>query len=85
MTLRKLCLEKGYISGDEKTKRVTDGYILKKKPMTKDEISNLRRTYSLYISLPEEYCPKIELCERDYEGHKALYDELVTLSWQYRQ
>jgi len=82
--LRKICIEREYISGNEKTRSFTDGSILRKQPMSGDEIKNLRRTYSLYTKLPEEYFPKIELCERDYERHKTLFDELVSLSWKLR-
>ena len=53
--------------------------------MSGDEINNLRRTYSLYTRLPEEYFSKIELCERDYERHKTLFNELVSLSWKLSQ
>jgi len=76
--LRKYCIENGYISGNERTRTFTDASILKNQPMSVDEITNLRRTYSLYTKLPEEYFPKIELCERDYEHHKTLYNELVS-------
>ena len=79
--LRKLCIEKGYMTGDELARTFTDASILKNQPMTPEEIKNLRRTYRLYTKLPEEHFPKIELCERDYEGHKDLFKELVALSW----
>ena len=80
--LRKFCYEKGYISGTEKGRTFTDASILKKQAMSGEEIRNLRRTYRLYTKLPEEYFPKIELCEKDFETHKDLFDELVSLSWQ---
>lgn len=83
--LRRFCIENGYISGDEKARTYTDASILKNQPMSGDEIKNLRRTYGLYTKLPEEYFPKIELCERDYEGHKTLFNELVSLSWKLGQ
>lgn len=77
--LRKYCVENEYISGDERTRTFTDASILKNQPMGVDEITNLRRTYSLYTRLPKEYFSKIELCERDYEHHKTLYNELVSI------
>lgn len=83
--LRKFCIENGYISGDEKARTYADASILKNQPMSESEIKNLRRTYGLYTKLPEEYFPKIGLCERDFEGHKTLFNELVSLSWKLRQ
>ena len=77
--LRKYCIEKGYITGKEKARTFTDASMLKNQPMSRDEITNLRRTYGLYTRLPEEYFPQIELCERDYEHHKTLFNELVSI------
>lgn len=80
--LRKYCIEKGYISGDEKTRTFTDASILKNQMMSTNEITGLRRTYRLYTKLPQKYFPQIELCEKSYEAHQALFTELVSLSWQ---
>jgi radical SAM superfamily enzyme YgiQ (UPF0313 family) len=82
--LRQLCIEKGYMTGSERSRTFTDASVLMNQPMTADEISNLRRNYGLYISLPEKYFPQIELCEKDYGNHRELFDELVALSWKYR-
>jgi len=83
--LRQYCLDKGYINGDEKARTFTDASILKNQPMSSGEIAALRRTYKLYISLPDKYFPQIELCEKDYENHKNLFNELVNLSWELRK
>jgi len=49
--LRKICLEKGYMSGTEKVKTFTDASILKNQPMSGEEIRNLRRTYiKIYLT-----------------------------------
>lgn len=79
--LRQFCIDKGYINGDEKAKTFTDISILKNQPMSPDEIQNLRRTYRLYTRLPNRYFPEIELCEKDYESNKKLFEKLVSLSW----
>ncbi|MCZ7393710.1 MAG: radical SAM protein [Candidatus Methanoperedens sp.] len=79
--LRQFCIDKGYINGDEKAKTFTDRSILKNQPMSPEEIQNLRRTYRLYTKLPQKYFPEIELCEKDYESYKKLFNELVSLSW----
>lgn len=81
--LRQFCIERGYIEGNEKARTFTDMSILKNQPMSPEEIRNLRRTYRLYTKLPRKYFPKIELCEKDYENHKELFKELVSLSWKF--
>jgi len=85
VVLRQYCLDKGYINGDETARTFTDASILKNQPMSPEEVAALRRTYKLYISLPYEYYPQIELCEKDYENHKDLFKELVDLSWELRK
>jgi len=77
--LRDLCIERGYITGDEPARSFTEGPILKNQPMSPQEIIGLRRCYALYTKLPKEYFPQIELCERDYENNVELYEHLVTL------
>lgn len=77
--LRELCIKKGYITGDEPARSFTEGPILMNQPMSSKEIVELRRCYALYTKLPKEYYPQIELCEKDYENHQALFQELVSL------
>ena len=77
--LREYCIERGYITGKERTATFTDASILRNQPMTAEEVCNLRRTYSLYTKLPEEYFPQIELCERQYEKHRDLFERLVKI------
>ena len=83
--LRQYCLDKGYIDGNEKARTFTDTTILKNQPMSPEEITAIRRTYGLYVSLPDHYFPQIELCEKDYENHKNLFNDLVKLSWELRK
>jgi hypothetical protein len=79
LPLRDLCLERGYITGDEEAREFTAGSILKNQPMSAQEIFNIRRCYSLYTKLPIEYFPDIEKCEKDYENNKELFAKLVGL------
>jgi len=79
--LREYCIEKGYITGKERTTNFTDPPILKNQPMSPMEVYNIRRVYSLYTRLPEEYFPKIERCEKDYENNRELYNELISLMY----
>lgn len=77
--LRDLCIEKGYIRGNEPARSFTDGPILMNQPMSPEEIRGIRRCYGLYTKLPKKYFPQIELCEKDYANHVDLYQELVQL------
>jgi radical SAM superfamily enzyme YgiQ (UPF0313 family) len=77
--LRDYCIKNGLITGTEKVRTFTDKSILKNQPMTPDEMYNIRRTYSLYTKLPEEYYPDIQKCEKDYDNNVALFDRLVTI------
>ncbi len=79
--LRKMCVDEGFISGNEPAKTFTSDSILLRQPMTPLEISGLRRCYRLYTKLPKSYFSKIELCEKDLENHRELFQELVDLSW----
>ena len=77
--LRDLCIEKGYITGDEPARSFTEGPILQNQPMSPKEILDIRRTYALYTKLPKDYFGDVEKCEKDYENNQALYAELVEL------
>lgn len=82
--LTRLCIEKGFITGKEPMATFTSGSLLKMPPpyLSKEEITNLRKTFALYTSLPKEYYPQIEKCEKDYESNKKLFDDLVDLRWK---
>jgi len=79
--LRQFCIEKGYITGNEKTINFTDPPILKHQPMSPKEVYNIRRVYSLYTRLPIDYFPQIERCEKDFENHQELYQSLISLMY----
>jgi hypothetical protein len=80
--LREFCIKNGFITGKEKTTNFTDPSILKNQPMSPKEVYNIRRVYSLYSRLPEEYFPKIELCEQDFDNNIDLYQELISLMYK---
>ena len=82
-SLRQLCIQEGFIKGDEKLPTFTSCSILKMPQISREEIVNLRRVFLLYSMLPKEYYSKIEKCEKDYQGNKALYEELVNLRWRF--
>lgn len=80
--LTDLCVKEGYVEKDAKPNFFTDRSILKMPQISQEEIEGLRRVFSLYALLPEERFKDIELCERDYEHHTELYQELVDLRWR---
>ena len=80
--LREHCIKNGYITGREKTINFTDPPILKNQPMSPMEVYNIRRVYSLYSRLPKEYFSKIEICEKDYENNRELYNSLILLMYK---
>lgn len=80
--LRDMCVEKGYIEEDAKSCFFTDHSILKMPQISQEEITNLRRVFSLYAALPEKYFKEIEICEKDYENNKGIYEKLVNLRWE---
>jgi anaerobic magnesium-protoporphyrin IX monomethyl ester cyclase len=80
--LREFCVKNGFITGKEKTINFTDPPILKNQPMSPIEVYNIRRVYSLYSRLPEEYFSKIELCEKDFESNIDLYQDLISLMYK---
>jgi len=80
--LREYCIANGYITGNEKTTNFTDPPILKNQPMSPIEVYNIRRVYSLYTRLPEEYFSKIELCEKDFDNNRELYNDLISLMYK---
>lgn len=82
--LTKLCIEKGFMTGLEPMNTFTSGSILKMPPpyVSAKEILNFWRVFALYCSLPKKYYPQIELCEKDFENNKKLYDELIDLRWK---
>ena len=79
--LRDISIEEGFIKGDEPLFGFTEGSILNMPQISSEEIVNLRRVFLLYTTLPEDYSPEIERCERDFERNRDLYDKLVKLRW----
>lgn len=79
--LREICIEEGYITGNEPLPTFTEGSILKMPQISFEEITNLRRVFILYATLPEKYFPLIGKCEKDFNENKELYQELVKIRW----
>jgi len=82
--LTKLCIEKGFLSPDKPMVTFTSESLLDMPPpyLSAKEIKNLWRVFMLYVTLPKEYYPQIEKCEKDYDNHKELFEELLKLRWE---
>jgi radical SAM superfamily enzyme YgiQ (UPF0313 family) len=83
--LREVCVKEGYMAENDRLTTFTSGSILKMPQISSEEITNIRRVFMLYATLPEKYYPKIEECEKDYYGNKQLYKELVNIRWSINQ
>ena len=81
--LTKLCIKEGFITGYEQLGTFTSNSVLKMPQITKEEISNLRRTFMLYAKLPKEYYPEIEKCEKDFKNNIELFNQLLSLRWKH--
>ena len=79
--LRQVCIEEGFIKGSEPLHTFTGGSMLTMPQFSPDAIRGIRRVFLLYAALPKKYYHMIGKCERDYEGHKDLYEKLVRLRW----
>lgn len=78
---RKIDIQEGYITGNEPLPTFTSDSILKMPQISSEEIKNIRKVFLLYATLPENYYPQIEKCEKDFHGNKELYEELVNIRW----
>jgi hypothetical protein len=50
--------------------------------ITKQETDDLVRTFSLYATLPQEYWPMIEQCERSPETSESVFADLERIYWR---
>lgn len=82
LPLTRMCLENGWITGEEIIPTYTERSIIKQPSISIDEVSNLRRVFLLYAKLPKKYWPEIEKCEQDYENNKDLFDHLIDVRWE---
>lgn len=83
--LRQYCVERGYIQDQPEFPSLestsTFGVLgtspLNMPSMSKEEISGLERTMSLYINLPEQYFGDIRIAEQDDEAGRNQYRRLI--------
>ena len=61
--LRDICIDEGFIQGDEKVVSTQTTSILKFPDITAEKIEALKKTFSLYVSLPKILYPLLRVCE----------------------
>jgi len=78
--LREICLQKGYITGDEDLPLSWyNRSVLKMPSLSQDEIAGLEKTFVLYVKLPKSYWPDIKIAEQDNEEGNIMFEKLSKL------
>ena len=80
--LTNFCIDQGYMEKDAIIPDFTEASILTMPSISKEEISNLLKTFILYAKLPQELWEQVEVCEKDFDSNKSLFDELMVLRWE---
>ncbi len=76
--LRKLCVDKGYIKGNEIVSiDTTRDSMLNMPQISSDELRGLARTFPLYVKLPEDQYSKIKLAEKEDKEGERVFEELA--------
>jgi len=71
-SLRKLCVEKGYVSEDFIFGSINVDVPLNMPQLSREEIRGLRRVFTLYARMPKEHWPQIKKAEKfDQEGNRT--------------
>lgn len=69
--LYRYCIEKGYLTNEDKVHQLLDAVPLRNQKITYEEIKGLQRTFPLYATFPEERFPEICRAEKfDDEGNR---------------
>lgn len=69
--LYQYCIEKGYLSSEDKVHQLLDGAMLKMETISYQELKGLQRTFPLYATFPEAMFDAIRVAERfDEEGNR---------------
>ena len=78
--LREICLEKGYITGQEDFPITWFKYsILNMPSLSKEEIYGLEKTFVLYVMLPKKYWADIKIAEQENEKGDAMLEKLMMI------
>ncbi len=82
-SLRDYCVKKGYISEDYLSGDAHLGSGLDMPNITKEEISGLQRTFSLYVKLPKKQYPEIKIAEKFNKKGNDKFRELSRAYYNY--
>jgi radical SAM superfamily enzyme YgiQ (UPF0313 family) len=74
--LYEYCLEKGYLSKDDKVHQLLDGAPLRMNSITYEELKGLQRTFPLYAKLPEDLFPQIRIAEKFDDAGNEMFAKL---------
>ncbi len=74
--LHRLCVEKGLIEPDHLPGSLMSDFALDQPQLSRQEVLGLRRTFPLYVRLPEEEWPLIKRAEQDDEEGNRIYESL---------
>lgn len=81
--IREYCVSQGYVDKDFVSQ---GGFMwkssLKLPQITNEEIQGFLRTFVLYATLPKEYWPEIEKCEKNIDGENETFEKLEKLFWE---
>ena len=78
--LRQICLDKGYINGDEDLPLSWyNRSVLTMPSLSQDEIAGLEKTFVLYVKLAKSYWPDIKIAEQDNEEGKQMFNKLMQI------
>jgi anaerobic magnesium-protoporphyrin IX monomethyl ester cyclase len=70
------CLEKGYLTRDDRVHQLTDGVELKMPSITYRELKGLQRTFPLYAKMPESEFDKIKIAEKFDDAGNRMFQQL---------
>ena len=74
--LYQYCIEKGYMTKEDKVHQLLDSVPLDMPSITYEELKGLQRTFPLYAKLPASMIDQIKIAEKfDHEGNE-MYGKL---------
>jgi len=80
--LHQYCLDKGYLTGEDRVHQLLDGVPLRMDSISYQELLGLQRTFPLYVTFPEEMFAQIQIAERFDEEGEAMFLKLRQMFWE---
>jgi len=78
--LRQICIDKGYITGEEDIPlSFFKESLLTMPSMSKEEIQGLEKTMAFYILLPKSYWPDIKIAEQNNKEGEKMFNKLIEI------